>query len=139
MRPAIVTVTAAALCAIFLTATAAEEAPLIPREHFFGNPDRAAGQISPEGDHISFLAPRDGVLNVWVAPAPDLGSAQVITNDTSRGIRDYFWAPDGWAALGRPSVTALEKSPRKTRYRRREPVYCAAGTRYPARLVHGAS
>lgn len=85
-----------ALSALFLAAAAAAaEAPLIPRDHFFGNPERAAGQISPQGDHISFLAPRDGVLNVWVAPAGDIEAARVITNDTSRGIRDYFWAPGG--------------------------------------------
>ncbi len=42
--------------------------PLIPREVLFGNPDRASAQISPDGAHLAWLAPRDGVLNVWVAP-----------------------------------------------------------------------
>ena len=88
-------VTAAALSAIFLANAAAAEAPLIPREHFFGNPERASGRISPDGDRVSFLAPRDGVLNVWVAPADDIETSRVITNDTSRGIRNYFWAPGG--------------------------------------------
>jgi dipeptidyl aminopeptidase/acylaminoacyl peptidase len=94
MRTAIVTATAL-FAALLTAAAAASEAPLIPREHFFGNPERAAGRISPEGDHISFLAPRDGVLNVWVAPADDIEAAEVITNDKSRGIRSYFWAPGG--------------------------------------------
>jgi len=39
---------------------------LIPRNAIFGNPERAGGQISPDGKYVSFLAPRDGVLNVWV-------------------------------------------------------------------------
>ena len=42
--------------------------PLIPRRVFFGNPDRAQVTISPDGEHLAWLAPRDGVLNVWVAP-----------------------------------------------------------------------
>jgi dipeptidyl aminopeptidase/acylaminoacyl peptidase len=75
--------------------TLAADAPLIPREHIFGNPERAAGQISPDGKRLSFLAPRDGVLNVWVAPANDIKAARAVTNDTSRGIRSYFWAPSG--------------------------------------------
>src|SRR5687767_4080784 len=41
---------------------------LIPRRQIFGNPDRAGVQISPDGKYVSFLAPRDGVMNVYVAP-----------------------------------------------------------------------
>src|SRR4051794_11721012 len=48
---------------------AAQDPPLIPRATLFGNPDKAAGRISPDGKWLSFLAPSDGVLNVWVAPA----------------------------------------------------------------------
>ncbi|HSB82668.1 MAG TPA: S9 family peptidase [Candidatus Methylomirabilis sp.] len=66
--------------------------PLIPREVLFGNPDRAALRVSPDGKHLSFLAPVNGVLNVWVAPVDDLGAAKPVTKDTGRGIRIYFWA-----------------------------------------------
>lgn len=66
--------------------------PLIPREVFFGNPDRAAVRLSSNGEWISWLAPRDGVMNVWVAPRTDLAAARPVTNDTTRGIRSYFWA-----------------------------------------------
>lgn len=86
---------AASALSFLVTAVAAEETPLIPRDHFFGNPERAAGRLSPDGSRISFLAPRDGVLNVWIAPSGDLDDARVITNDSSRGIRSYFWAPGG--------------------------------------------
>lgn len=86
---------ATTLSTILLGTAAASDAPLIPRDHIFGNPERAAGQLSPDGGRLTFLAPRDGVLNVWVAPAGDLEAARAITNDTSRGIRSYFWAPDG--------------------------------------------
>lgn len=66
--------------------------PLIPREVLFGNPDRAALRVSPDGKHLSFLAPVNGVLNVWVAPVDDLAAAKPVTKDTGRGIRIYFWA-----------------------------------------------
>ena len=69
-----------------------EVAPLISRDVLFGNPDKAALKISPDGKYISFLAPVNNVLNVWVAPAYDPATAVPVTNDTLRGIRIYFWA-----------------------------------------------
>ena len=39
--------------------------PLIPRKLLFGNPDKAAVQISPDGRHLAYLAPRDRVMNIW--------------------------------------------------------------------------
>lgn len=66
--------------------------PIIPRQVLFGNPDRAMVQISPDGARISFLAPLDGVLNVWVGPADDPAAARPVTHDTYRGIRFYGWA-----------------------------------------------
>ncbi len=67
---------------------------LIPRQLLFGNPDRAQAQISPDGQHLSFLAPRDGVMNVWVGPADDFAAAEPITADVGRGIRNHFWSWD---------------------------------------------
>ena len=66
--------------------------PLIPRAKLFGNPTRAQGQIAPNGRFLSWLAPHDGVLNVWVAPMAAIGEARVITTDKKRGIRFYAWA-----------------------------------------------
>ncbi len=66
--------------------------PLIPREVLFGNPDKVSARISPDGAQISYLAPVDGVLNVWVGPADDPSAAKPVTDDTDRGIRGYFWA-----------------------------------------------
>jgi len=54
-------------------------APLIPRAALFGNPTRAAGQISPDGRWLSWLAPLEGVLNIWLAPASDPDAARAIT------------------------------------------------------------
>src|ERR1700683_3226452 len=79
---------------------------LIPREVLFGHPERVSPQISPDGTRLAWIAPQDGVLNVWVAPvAPvsaggadgsgvDWDAAQVVTDDTDRGIRAFAWARD---------------------------------------------
>lgn len=70
--------------------------PLIPRSQLFGNPSRAAAQISPDGAFLSWLAPVDGVLNVWICPADEAPeAARAITNDRKRGIRLYSWTYDG--------------------------------------------
>ncbi len=73
--------------------------PLIPREDLFGNPERAQGRFSPDGNYMSWLAPRDGVLNVWVQKVGDGEEARPITHDKSRGIRQHFWAYDGRTVL----------------------------------------
>jgi len=67
---------------------------LIPRKVLFGNPERAGVQISPDGKRLAWLAPRDGVLNVFVAPVGDLAKAKPVTAETARPIRTYFWAYD---------------------------------------------
>jgi dipeptidyl aminopeptidase/acylaminoacyl peptidase len=72
---------------------------LIPREVLFGNPERISPQISPDGTRLAWIAPHEGVLNVWVAPVGasgvDWDAAMVVTDDTDRGIRMFAWAKDG--------------------------------------------
>ena len=74
-------------------------AELIPRRVLFGNPERVSPRISPDGTLLAWIAPHEGVLNVWVAPAGadgvDWAQARVITDDTDRGIRMFTWAHDG--------------------------------------------
>lgn len=72
-----------------------KDVPLIPRDVLFGNPDRAAPRISPDGQRLAWLAPVEGVLNVWVAPVGDLQAARPVTSDRQRGVRIYFWAYTG--------------------------------------------
>jgi dipeptidyl aminopeptidase/acylaminoacyl peptidase len=67
---------------------------LIDRRILFGNPERANVQISPNGKFLSWLAPKDGVLNVFVAPVGKLGEAKAVTADSTRPVRTYFWAFD---------------------------------------------
>ncbi len=65
---------------------------LIPRSILFGNPDRTAVKISPDGERLAWLAPRNGVLNIWVAPIGTPEEATPVTHDAKRGIRIYEWA-----------------------------------------------
>ncbi|KAF9164533.1 hypothetical protein DFQ26_001340 [Actinomortierella ambigua] len=64
---------------------------LIPRKVIFGNPTRLQPAISPDGKLLAFIAPKNDVLNIWVAPIDDPKDAKCITNDTKRGIRIFFW------------------------------------------------
>ena len=73
-------------------ASAQDGTPLISREVLFGNPSKASPRLSPDGSKLSYLAPVNGVLNVWVGPVNDPDAAQPVTSDTGRGIRIYFWA-----------------------------------------------
>jgi dipeptidyl aminopeptidase/acylaminoacyl peptidase len=68
---------------------------LISRAILFGNPERANVQLSPDGKRLSWLAPVAGVLNIHVAPVGKLDQAKPVTADTTRPIRQYFWAHDG--------------------------------------------
>lgn len=79
--------------------TPATAAPLIPRDALFGNPTRAQGQISPDGKWLSWTAPYEGVMNVWVAPVSDPAAAKRMTNATDRPIPQYFWSPDSRSIL----------------------------------------
>ena len=76
-------------------AAASPEVRLIPRQALFGNPVRAQARLSPDGRYLSFLAPSEGVLNVWLAPRDSLSTAKPITTDRKRGIRAHHWADDG--------------------------------------------
>ncbi len=67
------------------------EQRLIPRKTLFGNPERTDVRTSCDGARISYLAPVEGVLNVWVAKADAIGDARPVTRDSHRGIRLYFW------------------------------------------------
>jgi len=72
----------------------AGEVPLIERAKLFGNPTRTQGRLSPDGKWLSWIAPSEGVLNVWVAPSGAPGEARVLTTETKRPIRRHFWSPD---------------------------------------------
>src|ERR687894_338355 len=81
-----------------MTGATTSAVPLIPREVLFGNPERTQPRLCPGGERLAYIAPVDGVLNVWVGPVgQDVrgdGSAPV-RGDRAGGRRQYFWAEDG--------------------------------------------
>jgi dipeptidyl aminopeptidase/acylaminoacyl peptidase len=99
------TIFAALAAALILPSLGSAQAPqtaaervastsVIPRTALFGNPEKTQGRLSPDGKYVSFIAPRDGVLNIWLAERDKLDAAKPITNDQKRGIRQHFWAYD---------------------------------------------
>ena len=69
-----------------------KEDKLIDREILFSNPDKASVRLSPNGEYISYLAPHNDILNIWVAPIDNIENAKLISNSTSRPIRNYGWS-----------------------------------------------
>ncbi|NOS85391.1 MAG: S9 family peptidase [Ignavibacteria bacterium] len=63
---------------------------LIPLKDFFKNPEKTSYLISPSGKFISFLAPHNERLNIFVQ---EIGSQDTkrITEVTERDIHAYFW------------------------------------------------
>lgn len=81
-----------------ITLIAGAETPLIPRQVIFGNPEKAAPQISPNGNKLAYLAPdTEQVLNVWIRDLNKQESSQqdqLVTSDKKRGIRCFHWQYD---------------------------------------------
>jgi dipeptidyl aminopeptidase/acylaminoacyl peptidase len=73
--------------------------PQIARADLFGEPVRYAAQLAPRGDRIAFLAPRDGVTNLWVLSVGAMDEARPVTDDRGRGVRSFAWAHDSATLL----------------------------------------
>jgi dipeptidyl aminopeptidase/acylaminoacyl peptidase len=70
--------------------------PLVDRELFFGNPEIAGAQISPDGAFVAFIRPHQGVRNIWVKRTGEpFDAARPVTADATRPIPDYGWSRDG--------------------------------------------
>lgn len=65
---------------------------LISRALLFGNPERRSVELAPDGKHVAWLAPLNGVMNLWVAPVDKLDQALPVTEEQTRPIRQYLWA-----------------------------------------------
>jgi len=72
---------------------------LITRAALFGEPVRQGGQLSPRGDRVAFLAPRDGVTNLWVLSVDAMDEARPVTDERTRGLTNFRWAADGATLL----------------------------------------
>src|SRR5262249_40675703 len=75
--------------------TGDEGSGLLPRRVIFGNPERCVVRISADGTRIAFLAPVDGVLNLWVGPIDQIDNARPVSAVTDRNLGpSIVWAHD---------------------------------------------
>jgi dipeptidyl aminopeptidase/acylaminoacyl peptidase len=84
-----------------LAAAAADAPPpLLDRELFFGNPEIAAAQLSPDGKYVAFLKPWKDTRNVWVKKTEEpYAAARLVTTEARRPIPAFFWSRDGQRIL----------------------------------------
>ncbi|HUG01476.1 MAG TPA: hypothetical protein VML95_06400 [Longimicrobiales bacterium] len=74
---------------------AAELPPLLDREVFFGDPEIAGAELSPDGRFIAFRKPYEDVMNIWVKGIDEpFEDARPLTAD-DRPVPGYFWSEDG--------------------------------------------
>jgi len=62
----------------------------IPLQNFFKNPEKTAYKISPDGNHISWLAGYQGRMNIHIQPTEG-GEIKRLTSIAERDLRTYFW------------------------------------------------
>lgn len=74
---------------MFQKQTITDNNQIIPRKVLFGNPDKARVSLTHDGKYILYVAPKDSVLNIWLAPSDDISKAEAITHDKGRGIWSY--------------------------------------------------
>ena len=67
-----------------------KEAPLIPMEDFFRNPEKSSFRISPDGNHIAYMKPWEARMNVFVL---DIGNSDErrLTSSKERSIYGFLW------------------------------------------------
>jgi len=86
---------ALALGTAALAGAAEGPAPLLDRELFFGNPEIAAAQLSPDGQFVAFLKPWKDTRNIYVKKAGEaFDKARLVTTETKRPIPGFFFSRD---------------------------------------------
>lgn len=86
-----------------------QETSLIPRKVLLSNPERERPALSPDGKWISFLAPHEGILNIWTQDRTT-GEMKVLTQEKQRGIYNYKWAFDNQHILYTHDADGSENS-----------------------------
>ena len=68
--------------------------PIIDRAIFFGNPEIAGGQLSPDGKYVTFTKEHNGIMNLWVKPFDSSFSEATLLTESDSPIFGYFWSQD---------------------------------------------
>lgn len=63
---------------------------MLSLEDYFRNSQQTAYQLSPDGRHVSFMAPYKDRMNIFVRPI-DSDEATQLTHETKRSIAGYLW------------------------------------------------
>lgn len=83
---------------------------LIPRTALFAPAARSAPIISPNGNHVVFLAEHKGAQNIWIAPSRNCADARPLTAETISSIRQVWWASDGERLIVLKDPTGSEQT-----------------------------
>ena len=77
-----------------------QEVTKIPLKDFFKNPEKTYYQISPDGEYLSYLAPYENRLNIYVQK---IGSDEIVrvTDITDRDLAGYYWANNDMLLFGK--------------------------------------
>ena len=98
VRMALLAVLATGLAA--LAGAAEGQPPVLDRELFFGNPEIAGAQLSPDGQYIAFLKPWKDTRNIYVKKTSEaFDAARLVTTETKRPIPGFFWSRDSKLVL----------------------------------------
>lgn len=85
---------------------------LIQLEVLFSDPDRLQPLLSPDGRHLTYIAPYNGVLNIWIRSLESGNDTRVLTKETDRGIDlygVYFWAYNCKQVVFRRDIDGAEQ------------------------------
>lgn len=75
--------------------------PLIPRKVIFDDPKKTNPKISPDGKRLAYIAPANGILNVWIKTIGKSDDRPVIKGNDN-GVQLHWWAENTkniWWAL----------------------------------------
>jgi len=71
---------------------------IIARTVLFADPEKSLVKISPDGKMLSFLAPHNGILNLWVAQRDHWDKATPLSS-VAHPIKEYWWSADSQRLL----------------------------------------
>ena len=70
--------------------------PLIDTKVFFGDPQIANAELSPDGKFLAFQKPLNGVMSVWVKRLNEpFDAAHPVPTNTNSPISTFSWSEDG--------------------------------------------